>query len=88
MRKTMADCERAGKCPDPNLIRSTIDTILSDAMNEVSVVEFFYLQNLRRSIKEVDFLVAVTVTHNCVDFLENTKLYQYLGMRVTNAERD
>jgi hypothetical protein len=88
LRKTLTDCERSGKIADLDLMRNTIDRVLSDAMNEVAVVDFFYLQNLRLSIKELDFVVVVVMTHNCVEFLENSKLYQYLGMRVANAQRD
>jgi choline kinase len=88
LRKTLTDCERSGKISDPELMRTTIDRILSDAINEVEVVEFFYLQSLRKIMGQYDFTVVVIVTHNCVEFLENSKLYQYLGMRVVNAQRD
>jgi hypothetical protein len=57
-------------------------------MNEVAVVDFFYLQSTRWMLGERDFVVAVIVTHNCVEFLENSKLYQHLGMKVAHAERD
>jgi ABC-type molybdenum transport system ATPase subunit/photorepair protein PhrA len=62
--------------------------IIDDAINGVEVLEFFYLQSLRKIMGQYDFTVVVIVTHNCVEFLENSKLYQYLGMRVANAQRD
>jgi hypothetical protein len=88
LRKTIADCGRSGKLVDPEVIRATITGVLSDALNGAAVVDFYYLQQLKRYLNATDFVVAVTMTHNCVEFLENTKLYQYLGMRVANAERD
>jgi hypothetical protein len=73
---------------DPSLMKSTIDMVIHDAMAGLEVVEFFYLQSLRTMLYQKDFVVTVLVTHNCVEFLENSKIYQYLGMRVANAQRD
>lgn len=88
LRKTVADCARSGKLINHYLLEKSVSKILDDALVGVDVVQFYYLFQLRNFLCERDFVVAVTMTHNCVEFLENSKLYQYLGMRVANAEQD
>lgn len=88
LRKTVADCERSGKSINQYLLQKSIDKVLDDALVGVEVMQFYYLFQLRNYLRERDFVVAVTMTHNCVEFLENSKLYQCLGIRVNNAERD